>query len=90
MGLAGDGLHAHGDGCASIGPCDGQCNDDEQATELFDSPEAGVFQVEATGLGIREEALDTPSLAIVPESMRRISLVRRHDQQLTVSQAFCS
>ena len=82
MPFFGDGLSAHDAGCAAIGPCDGERDDDEQGRELVGIGDVGVFDVEATGLCIREHAFDPPSPAVEVEAAPAVTEAGGDDEQL--------
>ena len=44
-----------------IDPCHGEGDDNEQGDEFVGMGDVGILDIEATGPGIGEQALDTPS-----------------------------
>lgn len=83
------GLHAHGLGGASVGPCYGEHDDDDEACKLFGIGDVGVLDIETTGLGVTEQALDAPPPSVVVERLLRVGAVCGDDQPFAVSKAFC-
>lgn len=61
-------LHPHGLGGASIGPCDGEHDDEHEAFELLEIGDVGALEIEASCLGVPEQACDTPPLSVVVEA----------------------
>ena len=64
MGFSLDSLASHGFGGALIGPCHGEGDDNEQGGEFVGMGDVGILDIEATGPGIGEQALDSPSAPI--------------------------
>ncbi len=56
-------------GGGASGPGEGEGDEAHQEVELAGSGEAGVFEVEAAGFGVAEQAFDRPALAIGGESL---------------------
>ena len=64
MGFSSDSLVAHGFGCASIGPCYGEGDDNKQGSELVWIGDVGILDIKVAGLCIGEQALNPPSPTI--------------------------
>ncbi len=55
--------------CTGIGPGHGEDDDNEQGVELGGLCEAGIFQVQATGLAFAEQAFDLPAFPVSLEGL---------------------
>ena len=89
MGLPRDGLSAQGACCAAVGPCDGECDDDQQGGELAGIRDVGVLDVQATGLGVRKQTFDPPSLAVEIEAAPAVIKIGGDDEQLAILDTLC-
>lgn len=96
MGLSADRGLAHDAGCAAIGPCECEGDDDEQGCELVGIGDVGILNVEAAGLGVcvraaglALEAFDAPAPTV---EIERVPLnaadVGGDDECLAAADAF--
>ena len=85
MSFASDCFPAHCLACAAAGPCDGHGDDGDKACQLFGIGDVGIFKVEATPLGVGEQALDPPPAAICVEGLAGASGIGGDDDEFTLS-----
>ena len=88
MGFSADSPASHGFGGASIGLCHGEGDDNEQGGEFVGMGDVGILNIEATGLGIGEQALDSPSAPIEIEAMSGVFKMGCNDEQFLLFDAF--
>ena len=88
MGFSSDSLVAHGFGCASIGPCHGEGDDNKQGSELVWIGDVGILDIKAAGLCIGEQALNPPSPTIKIKAAPGVFKIRHNDEQFAFPDTF--
>lgn len=86
-GLSRNGFKAHGGGCRSVDPGDGQGQDSGERVDLGGMGQAGVFEVEAAGLGVAEQTFDAPASPVDLKRPPRLDGVGHHQQPFAAGQA---